>query len=124
MSKSLLAVVCAVGVAVGVAGSRTPADAASVTRCVPPSFNGHYHRKHALRRTHLSVAERVGTAVFYRNYNFHCFREERFVHRLRGIAVGRAVSFGGSQRELLIRGELCIRARSDAALVRCLKHGA
>jgi hypothetical protein len=117
---------CGLALSLGLVDLRAPAsaEAAAVTRCVGPSFRGHDHRKHALRRTDLAVRERVGTVVFYRNYNSNCFREEEFVHRLRGIAVGRAVSFAGSRRELLIRGHICIRARSDMALVRCLKRGA
>jgi hypothetical protein len=125
VGSSLIALTCALCAAVGcVASKPPPAGSATVTKCVWPTFRGRTYRPHALRKTSLPVAERVGRAVVYRNYNLNCFREERFVHRLPGIAIGRAVSLDGSRRKLLIRSDVCLRAPYEAALVRCLKRAA
>jgi hypothetical protein len=125
VGSSLIALTCAHCAAVGcVASKPPPAGSATVTKCVWPTFRGRTYRPHALRKTSLPVAERVGRAVVYRNYNLNCFREERFVHRLPGIAIGRAVSLDGSRRKLLIRSDVCLRAPYEAALVRCLKRAA
>jgi hypothetical protein len=116
--RFLIAAACALCVSF----AWTPAVVGTTsTTCVLPSFRGHNYRPHALK-SDLSVAERIGTAVFYRNWNLNCFREERFVYRLRGIAVRHAVSVDGSSRRLLIRFGICTRTHYEAALVRCLKR--
>jgi hypothetical protein len=126
MFRLLVAVACTIALALVGVGSLAPTEPAAspATRCAPASFRGQSYWQHTLRTASVRVGERVGTAMFWRNVNLRCFAEWRYVHRLRAVPVGRALSVGGSSRVLLVWLGICEESRSDTALLRCLKSGA
>jgi hypothetical protein len=96
-------------------------DCAGDKNAVVVIFRGVRYRAETLERSWIRTAARLGDASIAASAS--CSQRSRIhVYAVRRVPPTRALSRGGSSRELLVRMDACSTPASESAFLRCLRQ--